>query len=237
MEKKTMENINSQYLSNDQIKIYLEACLDQKVQDFKVLSDKISSTNNIDLSNKDEFERLKDSKKFPEQDNLFYRVWIYQYEGLKELLKENEEQVIIRNNNNRDEEKQTKNIDKEKKNLSFRFTFGKIDIKDLQKENLFYQQLTENPNVNFDEYKPTENEISSQRKNLKIIFLYVNLGTPLLEEDCEVEEIEEINPNKKRKEKYKYYYKYEFDIDRIVYYRNISFSLYEENENISCECE
>ncbi len=237
MEKKTMENINSQYLSNDQIKIYLEACLDQKVQDFKVLSDKISSTNNIDLSNKDEFERLKDSKKFPEQDNLFYRVWIYQYEGLKELLKENEEQVIIRNNNNRDEEKQTKNIDKEKKNLSFRFTFGKIDIKDLQKENLFYQQLTENPNVNFDEYKPTENEISSQRKNLKIIFLYVNLGTPLLEEDCEVEEIEEINPNKKRKEKYKYYYKYEFDIDRIVYYRNISFSLYEENENISCVCE
>ena len=41
--------------------------------------------------------------------------------------------------------------------------FRKIDIKDLQKENLFYQQLTENPNVNFDEYKPTENEILSQK--------------------------------------------------------------------------
>ena len=34
---------------------------------------------------------------------------------------------------------------------------------------LFYQQLTENPNVNFDEYKPTDKEITSQKKNLKII--------------------------------------------------------------------
>ena len=215
-----MENISSQYLSNEQIKIYLEACLDQKIQDFQVLSDN-KSIKNYNLVNKEEFERLKNSKKFPEQDNLFYRVWVYQYEGLKELLKLNEDQIINPNNNKKDiyyiDDKQNKNLDKDKKNLSFRFKFGKIDIKDLQRENLFYQQLLENPNVNFDEYKPTEKEIASQRKNLKIIFLYINLGTPLVEEDCEVEEIEDINPNNTKKEKFKYYYKYEFDIDRIVY--------------------
>lgn len=239
MEKKSMENISSQYLSNEQIKIYLEACLDQKIKDFQVLSNNTST--NINLLNKDDFERLKNSKRFPDQDNLFYRVWVYQYEGLKELLKLNDNQIINTNNNKRDiyyiDDKQNKNLDKDKKNLSFRFKFGKIDIKDLQRENLFYQQLLENPNVNFDEYKPTEKEISSQRKDLKIIFLYINLGTPLLEEDCEVEEIEDININNKKKEKFKYYYKYEFDIDRIVYFRNISFSLYDENETINCECE
>ena len=41
---------------------------------------------------------------------------------------------------------------KVKKNLTFRFAFDSIDIKDLQKENLFYKQLKENPNIKFDEY-------------------------------------------------------------------------------------
>ena len=97
MEKKSMENISSQYLSNEQIKIYLEACLDQKIQDFQVLSD--STSKDMNLLNYEEFERLKNSKKFPDQDNLFYRVWVYQYEGLKELLKLNENQIINPNNN------------------------------------------------------------------------------------------------------------------------------------------
>ena len=196
MEDDNLENISSQYLNNEQIKVYLEACLDHRITDFQVMND--SQKINEDYYNKDEFERLKKKRIFKEQDNLFYRVWVYQYEGLKELLKQSEEKIInrpgittgIRDLNYNDDSK-PKGIEKDKKSLSFRFTFGKIDIKDLQKENLFYQQLTENPNVNFDEYKPTEQEITSQKKNLKIIFLYTNLGTPLLEEDCEVEEVED----------------------------------------------
>ena len=241
MEDDNFENISSQYLNNEQIKVYLEACLDHRITDFQVMND--SQKINEDYYNKDEFERLKKKRIFKEQDNLFYRVWVYQYEGLKELLKQSEEKIInrpgittgIRDLNYNDDSK-PKGIEKDKKSLSFRFTFGKIDIKDLQKENLFYQQLTENPNVNFDEYKPTEQEITSQKKNLKIIFLYTNLGTPLLEEDCEVEEVEdELSSDPKRK-KEKYIYKYEFDIDRIVYYRKISFSLYEQDDSIPRCC-
>lgn len=240
MEEENLENISSQYLNNEQIKVYLEACLDHRITDFQELGD--SQKINEDYYDKEEFERLKQKKVFKDQDNLFYRVWVYQYEGLKELLKQPEEKILNRGGASRirdynyDDGSKQKGVEKDKKTLSFRFTFGKIDLKDLQKENLFYQQLTENPNVNFDEYKPTDKEITSQKKNLKIIFLYVNLGTPLLEEDCEVEEIEDDLSSDPKKKKEKYIYKYEFDIDRIVYYRKISFSLYEQDESIPRCC-
>ena len=52
-----LENINSQYLSNEQIKLYLEACLDHRITDFQILKD--SSDNKIDYLNKEEFEHLK----------------------------------------------------------------------------------------------------------------------------------------------------------------------------------
>ena len=227
-----MENINSNYLTDDQIRLYLEACLDHKITDFEVEPD--TSREKYDYTNPEEFKRLVNNKCFPEQDNLFYRVWVYQYEGLKELLSP-DTQLINRDagntfyGKNYDDTKNGKNSDKEKKNLSFRFTFGSIDIKDLQKENLFYKQLRENPNVNFDEYKPKDKEIAEQKKKLKIIFLYVNLGVPLLEDDVELGE-----NNKLSLEQYKY--KYEFDIDRIIYYRKITFSLYENDYNLKCSC-
>ena len=162
-----MQNMDSNYLTDDQIRLYLEACLDHKVTDFEVEPD--TSKEKFDYNNPEEFKRLVNSKCYTEQDNLFYRVWVYQYEGLKELLNP-DTQLINRDagksffGKNFDESKNGKNSDKEKKNLSFRFTFGSIDIKDLQKENLFYKQLRENPNVNFDEYKPKDKEISEQKK-------------------------------------------------------------------------
>ena len=241
-----MKNINSQYLSDDQIKLYLEACLDHKITDFQVINDS-NAEKKFDYTNSQEFQRLKDSKIFSDQDNLFYRVWIYQYEGLKELLNLPENQLVNRDLNNSiigknyDESKNAKNNDKEKKILSFRFTFGSIDIKDLQKENLFYKKLKENPNMNFDEYKFNDNVISEEKKKLNIIFLYVNLGVPLLEDDLETGEngdggIEIGKNGKPYLDKHKYKYKYEFDIDRIVYYRKIVFSLFENKNNIKCEC-
>jgi len=168
-----MENINSNYLTDDQIRLYLEACLDHKITDFEVEPD--TSREKFDYTNPEEFKRLVNNKCFPEQDNLFYRVWVYQYEGLKELLSP-DTQLINRDAGNTfygknfDDTKNGKNSDKEKKNLSFRFTFGSIDIKDLQKENLFYKQLRENPNVNFDEYKPKDKEIAEQKKKIKNYF-------------------------------------------------------------------
>ena len=227
-----MENINSNYLTDEQIRLYLEACLDHKITDFEVEPD--TSREKFDYTNPEEFKRLVHSKCFAEQDNLFYRVWVYQYEGLKELLSP-DMQLINRDAGNSyygknfNETKNGKNSDKEKKNLSFRFTFGSIDIKDLQKENLFYKQLRENPNVNFDEYKPKDKEIAEQKKKLNIIFLYVNLGVPLLEDDIELGE-----NNKSSSGQHKY--KYEFDIDRIVYFRKITFSLYENDNTFKCSC-
>jgi hypothetical protein len=218
-----LENINSQYLSKEQIKLYLEACLDHRITDFQILKD--SSDNKINYLNKEEFEHLKNSLKNSEEDNLFYRVWIYQYEGLKEFFKSNEDKLLNQNSKHNiinfiNHQKNNKNIEKDKKSLNFRFRFGKIDLHDLQKENLFYQQLAKNPNVNFDEYKPTEKEITSITKNLKIIFMYINLGVPLLEEDCEVEEIQNFDYKfNNKKPKFIYKYKYEFDLDKIVYYR------------------
>ena len=79
-----MENINSDYLTDEQIRLYLEACLDHKVTDFEVEPD--PSLEKFNYTNPEEFRRLINSKNFSEQDNLFYRVWVYQYEGLKELL-------------------------------------------------------------------------------------------------------------------------------------------------------
>ena len=236
-----MENISSQYLNNEQIKVYLEACLDHKITDFHVLPDHFSLVHS-DCFDKHEFERLKDKKKFNDQDNLFYRVWVYQYYGLRELFKQVEEQPVVRNNhmamhNNTFLDENKKNSMKnDKKNLSFRFTFGKIDLKDLQKENLFYQQLSENPKINLENYKPSDSEIASLKKNLKIIFLYVNLGTPLLEEDCEVEEIEDDVSSDLNKKTEHYIYKYEFDIDRVVYYKGICFSLSDFDETIPRCC-
>ena len=230
-----MQNMDSNYLTDDQIRLYLEACLDHKVTDFEVEPD--NSKEKFDYNNPEEFKRLVNSKCFSEQDNLFYRVWIYQYEGLKELLNP-DTQLINRDagksffGKNFDETKNGKNSDKEKKNLSFRFTFGSIDIKDLQKENLFYKQLRENPNVNFDEYKPKDKEISEQKKKLNIIFLYVNLGVPLLEDDIELGGNNKLSSGQHK-------YKYEFDIDRIVYYRKITFSLYENDNSLNtlkCSC-
>ena len=235
-----LENINSQYLSKEQIKLYLEACLDHRITDFQILKD--SSDNKIDYLNKEEFEHLKNSLKNSEEDNLFYRVWIYQYEGLKEFFKSNDDKLLNQSSKHNiinfiNHQKNNKNIEKDKKSLNFRFRFGKIDLHDLQKENLFYQQLAKNPNVNFDEYKPTEKEITSITKNLKIIFMYINLGVPLLEEDCEVEEIQNFDYKfNNKKPKFIYKYKYEFDLDKIVYYRKITFSLYEKNDNAKCEC-
>lgn len=227
-----MENINSNYLTDDQIRLYLEACLDHKITDFEVEND--SSKDKFDYSNPEEFKRLINDKCFSEQDNLFYRVWVYQYEGLKELLS-SDTQLINRdggnsyNGKNYDQTKNGKNSDKEKKNLSFRFTFGSIDIKDLQRENLFYKQLGENPNVNFDEYKPKDKEIAEQKKKLNIIFMYVNLGVPLLEDDIELGENNKLTSGQHK-------YKYEFDIERIVYYRKITFSLYENDNTLKCSC-
>ena len=34
-----LENINSQYLSKEQIKLYLETCLDHRITDFQILKD------------------------------------------------------------------------------------------------------------------------------------------------------------------------------------------------------
>ena len=79
-----MQNIDSNYLTDDQIRLYLEACLDHKITDFEVEPD--SSKDKFDYTNPEEFKRLVNNKRFSEQDNLFYRVWVYQYEGLKELL-------------------------------------------------------------------------------------------------------------------------------------------------------
>ena len=227
-----MQNIDSNYLTDDQIRLYLEACLDHKVIDFEVEPD--TSKEKFDYTNPEEFKRLVNSKRFPEQDNLFYRVWVYQYEGLKELLSP-DTQLINRDNENSfygknfDDTRNGKNSEKKKKNLSFRFTFGSIDIKDLQKENLFYKQLRENPNINFDEYKPKDKEIAEQKKKLNIIFLYVNLGVPLLEDDIELGENNKLSSVQHK-------YKYEFDIDRIVYYRKITFSLYENDNSAKCSC-
>ena len=227
-----MENINSNYLTDEQIRLYLEACLDHKITDFEVEND--NSKEKFDYTNPEEFKRLVNNKCFSEQDNLFYRVWVYQYEGLKELLSP-DTQLINRDAGNSflgknfDETKNGKNSDKEKKNLSFRFTFGSIDLKDLQRENLFYKQLRENPNVNFDEYKPKDKEIAEQKKKLNIIFLYVNLGVPLLEDDIELGENNKLSSGQHK-------YKYEFDIDRIVYYRKITFSLYENDNTLKCSC-
>ena len=224
-----MQNINSDYLTDEQIRLYLEACLDHKVTDFEVEPD--PSLEKFNYTNPEEFRRLINSKKFSEQDNLFYRVWVYQYEGLKDLLSpdsplSNREKESFFPKNY-EENKNGKNSDKGKKNLSFRFTFGSIDIKDLQKENLFYKQLKENPNINFDEYKPKDSEIAEQKKKLNIIFLYVNLGVPLLEDDIELDETNKISSSQHK-------YKYEFDIDKVVYHRKITFSLYENDSNLKC---
>ena len=224
-----MESINSDYLTNEQLRLYLEACLDHKVTDFEVEPD--PSLETFNYTNPEEFRRLINSKIYPEQDNLFYRVWVYQYEGLKDLLSADSPLLNRENVNyfqkNIEEEKNGKNSDKGKKNLNFRFTFGSIDIKDLQKENLFYKQLKENPNINFDEYKPKDSEIAEQKKKLNIIFLYVNLGVPLLEDDIELDENNKISPPQHK-------YKYEFDIDKVVYYRKITFSLFESETNLKC---
>jgi len=224
-----MESINSDYLTDEQLRLYLEACLDHKVTDFEVEPD--PSLETFNYTNPEEFRRLINSKIFPEQDNLFYRVWVYQYEGLKDLLSPDSSLLNRESVNyfqkNVEEEKNGKNSDKGKKNLSFRFTFGSIDIKDLQKENLFYKQLKENPNINFDEYKPKDSEIAEQKKKLNIIFLYVNLGVPLLEDDIELDENNRISPPQHK-------YKYEFDIDKVVYYRKITFSLFESETNLKC---
>ena len=224
-----MENINSDYLTDEQIRLYLEACLDHKVTDFEVEPD--PSLEKFNYTNPEEFRRLINSKNFSEQDNLFYRVWVYQYEGLKDLLSPD---CLLSNREggsfypkNFEETKDGKNSDKGKKNISFRFTFGTIDIKDLQKENLFYKQLKENPNINFDEYKPKDSEITEQKKKLNIIFLYVNLGVPLLEDDIDLEDSNKISSSQHK-------YKYEFDIDKVVYYRKITFSLYENDTNLKC---
>ena len=224
-----MENINSDYLTDDQLRLYLEACLDHKITDFEVEPDPFLEKFNY--TNPEEFRRLINNKKFSEQDNLFYRVWVYQYEGLKDLLSP-DSPLLNREGasffpKNLEETKNGKNSDEGKKNLSFRFTFGSIDIKDLQKENLFYKQLKENPNINFDEYKPKDSEIAEQKKKLNIIFLYVNLGVPLLEDDIEVDENNKITSSQHK-------YKYEFDIDKVVYYRKITFSLYENETNLKC---
>ena len=224
-----MQNINSDYLTDEQIRLYLEACLDHKVTEFEVEPD--PSLEKFNYTNPEEFRRLVNSKKFSEQDNLFYRVWVYQYEGLKDLLSpdsplSNREKESFFPKNF-EENKNGKNSDKGKKNLSFRFTFGSIDIKDLQKENLFYKQLKENPNINFDEYKPKDSEIAEQKKKLNIIFLYVNLGVPLLEDDIELDDTNKISSSQHK-------YKYEFDIDKVVYYRKITFSLYENDINLKC---
>ena len=224
-----MQNINSDYLTDEQIRLYLEACLDHKITDFEVEPD--PSLEQFNFTNPEEFRRLVNSKKFSEQDNLFYRVWVYQYEGLKDLLSPdsplNNREIANFYPKNFEEEKNGKNSDKGKKNLSFRFTFGSIDIKDLQRENLFYKQLKENPNINFDEYKPKDNEIAEQKKKLNIIFLYVNLGVPLLEDDID---LDDTNKNSSSQHKYKY----EFDVDKVVYFRKITFSLYENESNFKC---
>jgi len=224
-----MENINSDYLTDEQLRLYLEACLDHKVTDFEVEPD--PSLEKFNYTNPEEFRRLINSKKFSEQDNIFYRVWVYQYEGLKDLLSPDSPLLNRENTNyfakNLEDTKNAKNSDKGKKNLSFRFTFGSIDIKDLQKENLFYKQLKENPNINFDEYKPKDSEIAEQKKKLNIIFLYVNLGVPLLEDDIELDDNSKISSSQHK-------YKYEFDIDKVVYYRKITFSLYESETNLKC---
>ena len=39
MEEENLENISSQYLNNEQIKVYLEACLDHRITDFQELGD------------------------------------------------------------------------------------------------------------------------------------------------------------------------------------------------------
>jgi len=124
-----MQNINSDYLTDEQIRLYLEACLDHKVTEFEVEPD--PSLEKFNYTNPEEFRRLVNSKKFSEQDNLFYRVWVYQYEGLKDLLSpdsplSNREKESFFPKNF-EENKNGKNSDKGKKNLSFRFTFGSID--------------------------------------------------------------------------------------------------------------
>ena len=132
MEEENLENISSQYLNNEQIKVYLEACLDHRITDFQELGD--SQKINEDYYDKEEFERLKQKKVFKDQDNLFYRVWVYQYEGLKELLKQPEEKILNRGGASRirdynfDDGSKQKGVEKDKKTLSFRFTFGKIEI-------------------------------------------------------------------------------------------------------------
>ena len=70
-----MESINSDYLTNEQLRLYLEACLDHKVTDFEVEPD--PSLETFNYTNPEEFRRLINSKIYPEQDNLFYRVWVY----------------------------------------------------------------------------------------------------------------------------------------------------------------
>ena len=112
-----MENINSDYLTDEQIRLYLEACLDHKVTDFEVEPD--PSLETFNYTNPEEFRRLINSKIYPEQDNLFYRVWVYQYEGLKDLLSADSPLLNRENVNyfqkNIEEEKNGKNSDKGKK--------------------------------------------------------------------------------------------------------------------------
>ena len=237
------ENINPNYLTNEQIQLYLEACLDHKITDFTVDAETDRETKRSMenfYTNPEEFKRLVKSKCYPEQDNLFYRAWVYQYDGLKELLSKDTKLNIkdggnsfggknFNESNNGKNGKNGKNTDKEKKNVSFRFTFGSIDIKDLQKEKLYYKQFMQNPNFNFDEYKPKEDEIKAQISELNIIFLYVNLGVPLLEDDDELGE-----NNKQFSGQHKY--KYEYDKDRIIYYRKISFSLDKNDPSSKCLC-
>ena len=52
MEEENLENISSQYLNNEQIKVYLEACLDHRITDFQELGD--SQKINEDYDEEDE---------------------------------------------------------------------------------------------------------------------------------------------------------------------------------------
>ena len=51
-----MQNIDSNYLTDDQIRLYLEACLDHKITDFEVEPD--SSKDKFDYTNPEEFKRF-----------------------------------------------------------------------------------------------------------------------------------------------------------------------------------
>ena len=66
MEEENLENISSQYLNNEQIKVYLEACLDHRITDFQELGD--SQKINEDYYDKEEFGLIYGYKKL--LDNL-----------------------------------------------------------------------------------------------------------------------------------------------------------------------